>query len=133
MLMDYTEGTKTQSSKKFIEKLVKSGEFTDGGIEDVEEDIENENSWLYTVSANTLVLKAAQAYNTLSTLPPKEQVENTDLWDNTYVFFPVIDDWAEEPFLPSHPITILHNQQQKMVPFMTGINKDEGAMNIAPK
>jgi len=132
MLMDYTEGTKTQS-RDYIEKLVKSGEFTDGGIENIEEDIEDENSWLYTVSANTLILKATQAYMSTSKLSPKEQVENTDLWDNTYVFFPVIDDWAEEPFLPSHPITILHNQQQKMVPFMTGINKDEGAMNIAPK
>ena len=38
----------------------------------------------------------------------------------------MVDFTSPEPFLPAHPITILHNKQQKMVPFMTGVNKDEG-------
>merc|ERR1719427_150513 len=48
-----------------------------------------------------------------------------------FLFWVVVDDYADTTFLPTHPITILHNQQQKMVPFMTGITKDEGAL-IAP-
>ena len=43
-----------------------------------------------------------------------------------YSFWPIVDSTSPEPFLPAHPITILHNKQQKMVPFMTGVNKDEG-------
>ena len=43
-----------------------------------------------------------------------------------YAFWPIVDYTSPEPFLPAHPITILHNNQQKMVPFMTGVNKDEG-------
>ena len=43
-----------------------------------------------------------------------------------YSFWPMVDYTSPEPFLPAHPITILHNKQQKMVPFMTGVNKDEG-------
>ena len=43
-----------------------------------------------------------------------------------YSFWPIVDWTSAEPFLPAHPITILHNKQQKMVPFMTGVNKDEG-------
>lgn len=45
---------------------------------------------------------------------------------NLYAFWPIVDYTSPDPFLPAHPITILHNKQQKMVPFMTGINKDEG-------
>merc|ERR1711892_1638937 len=56
----------------------------------------------------------------------------TDEDHDMYLFFPVIDYWADEPFLSSHPITILHNQQQKIFPFMTGLNKEEGALNIVP-
>ena len=47
-----------------------------------------------------------------------------------YHFWPMVDNTATEPFLPAHPITILHNKQQKMVPFMTGVNKDEGEIWI---
>jgi len=42
-------------------------------------------------------------------------------------FRPILDPWADDPFLPRHPITVLTNKQQKMVPFMSGITKDEGA------
>ena len=45
-----------------------------------------------------------------------------------YAFWPIVDYTSPEPFLPAHPITILHNKQQKMVPFMTGVNKDEGQL-----
>merc|ERR1719225_541409 len=40
-----------------------------------------------------------------------------------YAFWPMVDFTAAEPFLPAHPITILHNKQQKLVPFMNGFNK----------
>jgi len=59
----------------------------------------------------------------------RERVEQDEV---PYMFWPIVDYWAEEAFLPTHPITILHNQQQKMVPYMTGINSDEGAMISAP-
>ena len=32
-----------------------------------------------------------------------------------YSFWPIVDWTSAEPFLPAHPITILHNKQQKMV------------------
>ena len=54
-------------------------------------------------------------------------VEKNKRGDLTYRFWPTVDYFAETPFLPSNPITILHNKQQKMVPYMTGLNKDEGA------
>ena len=44
-------------------------------------------------------------------------------------FWPHVDYNSETPFFGSHPITILHNKQQKMVPFMTGLNADEGKKN----
>ena len=53
-------------------------------------------------------------------------VEKNKRGDLTYRFWPTVDYFAETPFLPSNPITILHNKQQKMVPYMTGLNKDEG-------
>merc|ERR1711936_677850 len=49
-----------------------------------------------------------------------------------YMFWPIVDYWAEDAFMPTHPVTVLHNQKQKMVPFMTGITSDEGAMISAP-
>ena len=45
-----------------------------------------------------------------------------------YAFLPMVDSTSAESFLPAHPITILYNKQQKMVPFMTGINKDDGRL-----
>merc|ERR1711970_284521 len=90
-----------------------------------------ETSCLYSLSAESFVEEFLVGLST-SRLSPREQMEKSDEVSDMFVFFVTIDDWADEPFFPSHPITILHNQQQKMVPFMTGINKDEGAMNIAP-
>jgi len=64
---------------------------------------------------------------------PLEKQEEFELSNDlgTYAFWPMIDDLSDNPFLPEHPITILNNQRQKMVPFMSGVTKDEGAMVIA--
>ena len=59
------------------------------------------------------------------------ELEKSDASYIGYAFWVVVDGYADTPFLPSHPITILHNQQQKMVPFMTGVTSDEGSM-LAP-
>merc|ERR1719282_810824 len=64
-------------------------------------------------------------------LSPDELVNQSE--KSVYHWWANVDYWAETPFIPSHPITILQNKQQKMVPFMTGINSDEGAMITANK
>jgi len=111
-------------SKKLFRQLCKT---TDE--DEIPEDMET--TCLYDITPETFVKEYAAGIAT-TRLPVREQVEKKDELPEMFIFWPVVDDWADEPFLPSHPITILHNQQQKMVPFMTGINKDEGAMNIAP-
>lgn len=91
-----------------------------------------DSSCLYDLKAKDLVNEASEALS-LSKLTIREQVQKAKEEDvHMYQFYPVIDYWADQPFLPSHPITILHNQEQKMVPYMTGLNKDEGGMLVAP-
>ena len=87
------------------------------------EEVDLENSCLYTLSALDIITKTNNLE--LELLPIRERVEKDEF---TYMFWPVVDYWAEEAFMPTHPVTVLHNQKQKMVPFMTGINSDEGAM-----
>jgi len=111
-------------SKKLFHQLC-----TTSNDDEIPEDMET--TCLYKISPESIVKVYAAGIAT-TRLPSREQVEKKDQLPEMHVFWPVVDYWADEPFLPSHPITILHNQQQKMVPFMTGINKDEGAMNIAP-
>jgi len=78
---------------------------------------------------NDLVWDAVSGSMAGEALPPDELVNQSGR--TTYYFWANVDYWAETPFIPSHPITILHNKQQKMVPFMTGVNADEGAMITA--
>jgi len=111
-------------SKNLFHKLCKTNP-----DDEIPEDLES--TCLYNLSPTKFVEEFSGGIAT-TRMSMRKQVESKDELPEMQVFFPVIDYWADEPFLPSHPITILHNQQQKMVPFMTGINKDEGAMNIAP-
>merc|ERR1712102_149427 len=100
--------------------------------ENEEDALPEDLSCLNSVSAEDLV-RLNNAGIAPTRLPIKEQAElDPQEVPEIYYFMPIIDDWADEPFLPYHPITILHNQQQKMVPYMTGVNKNEGAMNVAP-
>merc|ERR1711892_936195 len=89
-----------------------------------------ESTCLYSLTAEDFVKEGTTRMIT-SKLSPRDLVNERDEDHDMYLFFPVIDYWADEPFLPSHPITILY-KQQKMVPFMTGLNKEEGALNIVP-
>ena len=88
-----------------------------------EEEVDLENSCLYSLSAVDIITRTNNLE--LELLPIRERVEKNEF---TYMFWPIVDYWAEEAFMPSHPVTVLHNKKQKMVPFMTGINSDEGAM-----
>ena len=87
------------------------------------EEVDLEDSCLYTLSAVDIISKTNNLE--LDLLPIRERVEKDEF---TYMFWPIVDYWAEEAFMPTHPVTVLHNQNQKMVPFMTGLNSDEGAM-----
>ena len=88
-----------------------------------EEELDLENSCLYSLSALDIITKTNNLEVEL--LPIRERVERNEF---TYMFWPIVDYWAEEAFMPTHPVTVLHNKKQKMVPFMTGLTSDEGAM-----
>jgi carboxylesterase type B len=45
-----------------------------------------------------------------------------------WVFAPTRDDYSPRPFLPQYPAEIYSNPDFQPVPWMTGVNKDEGAM-----
>ena len=91
-----------------------------------------DDSCLYTSTTEDFVNEASKPM-ALTHLSLEEQVERGKEENlSTYLLWPVIDYWAAHPFLPTHPITILHNQQQKMVPYMTGLVKDEGGLMVAP-
>ena len=111
--------TAIESSKYFYENECQVKE---------EDDVDLESSCLYSLSAVDII-KKTNLHLQIEALPIRERVEKTDF---NYFFWPIVDYWAEEAFIPINPITILHNKQQKMVPFMSGINSDEGAMITAP-
>merc|ERR1712037_1015810 len=64
-------------------------------------------------------------------LEEKIELEKNDPSNMGYRMWVVVDEYADQPFMPTHPVTVLHNQQQKMVPFMTGVTSEEGAL-LAP-
>merc|ERR1711936_232047 len=107
------------SSRTFLERECQLS------VETEESDLED--SCLYTLSALDIIAKTNNLE--LDLLPIRERVEKNEF---TYMFWPIVDYWAEDAFMPTHPVTVLHNQKQKMVPFMTGITSDEGAMISAP-
>merc|ERR1711892_1393109 len=124
MLMAGEMQQSKRGSLHFYQTLCKAEE------EDIPDDLTT--SCLYKLTAEDLVKESAKPL-TLTKLSVQEQVQKAKE-ENIYMYllFPVVDDWADNPFLPSHPITILHNQEQKMVPYMTGLTKDEGGMMVAP-
>ena len=87
------------------------------------EEVDLEDSCLYTLSGLDIISKTNNLE--LELLPIRERVEKDEF---TYMFWPIVDYWAEEAFMPTHPVSVLHNKKQKMVPFMTGLTSDEGAM-----
>jgi len=80
-----------------------------------------------------LVMEAMRLATPSSPDQVKTNVESGDTSTGAYRtrFWPSIDYNSASPFFGSHPVTILFNKQQKMVPFMTGLNSDEGAMLTA--
>jgi len=95
---------------------------------------ENLNSTcLFDISVEDLLTETLKPM-ALFAMPTAERIvlEKNDRRNMGYRMWVVVDDFADNPFLPDHPISILHNQQQKMVPFMTGVTSDEGAI-IAPQ
>merc|ERR1719282_1753030 len=80
-----------------------------------------------------LVMEAMRLATPSSPDQVKANVESGDTSTGAYRtrFWPSIDYNSASPFFGSHPVTILFNKQQKMVPFMTGLNSDEGAMLTA--
>jgi len=123
MLLIPDSGT-SDSSREYFQAVCQSKE------EEIPADLSS--SCLYSMTAEDLVKEAIKSM-ALSKLSINEQIDKEkNEVIGSYFWLPTFDDWADEPFLPVHPITILHNQQQKMVPYMTGINKDEGAMLVAP-
>merc|ERR1719385_683541 len=100
-------------------------------VEDVPEDLAE--SCLFSLSAEELIGESIKAMAVWA-LPLEEKIEleKNDPSNMGYRMWVVVDDYADQPFMPTHPITVLHNQQQKMVPFMTGVTSEEGAL-LAPQ
>jgi len=97
-------------------------------ITGVPEDMED--TCLYKITAEDMVNEVNKAFSVMAKpLEEQEEFEKTPAFAS-YMLFPTIDDFADNPFLPSSPITILHKGEQKMVPWMTGLTPDEGAMLV---
>lgn len=126
MLMGVGIDRPYRDSRRLLENLCNMNTTTEGIPQDLS------SSCLFTLSAEDIVKETTKPF-TLWTKPTLEriQIEKSDPSFVGYAMWPCIDDYATTPFLPTHPITIIHNQQQKMVPFMTGVTKEEGAM-ISP-
>ena len=115
-----------EDSRRFFEKLCDFDSTSSSLPADMS------SSCLFTLPAEDLITETLGALAAMGkTLEERVQMEKTDPSLLGYAFWLVVDDFSDNPFLPSHPITILHNQQQKMVPFMTGVTTEEGAI-IAP-
>jgi carboxylesterase type B len=87
---------------------------------------------LFSLSAEKIVQESLKAYTVMGkSMTERMEIEKSDPTYSGYLMWVCVDDYADTPFLPTHPVTIMHNQQQKMIPFMTGVTKDEGAL-LAP-
>ena len=116
-----------EDSRTYYEKMCK----VNLTVEEVPEDMAE--TCLFTLSAEQLISESVKTMAVWA-LPLEEKIEmeKNDPSYMGYRMWVVVDDWADHPFMPNHPITILHNQQQKMVPFMTGVTSEEGAL-LAPQ
>jgi len=46
----------------------------------------------------------------------------------TFQWYPVVDDYSSHPFLPKSPLAAMQSGDFNQIPFMSGTNKDEGAL-----
>ena len=53
--------------------------------------------------------------------------------ESKFYFFPVIDSYASNPFLPLDPLEALKTGQFNRVPYITGIVKNEGVLSAQTK
>ena len=56
-----------------------------------------------------------------------DEIEFDPLTDLKFSYWPNIDDYADDPFLPMDPLLALKNGSFNMVPYITGTVKNEGA------
>jgi len=100
-------------------------------VEEVPEDMGQ--SCLFSLPAEQIISESIKAMKVWAMpLEEKIELEKNDPSNMGYRMWVVVDEYADQPFMPTHPITVLHNQQQKMVPFMTGVTSEEGAL-LAPQ
>jgi len=127
MLMPIDSEGVFEDSRTYYEKMCN----VNLTVEEVPEDMAE--TCLFTLSAEQLISESVKTMAVWA-LPLEEKIEmeKNDPSYMGYRMWVVVDDWADHPFMPNHPITILHNQQQKMVPFMTGVTSEEGAL-LAPQ
>lgn len=83
---------------------------------------------LYSLSATDIANKTNEFMIKMIKSHVEDQIQLKDMM----YFLPITDDWANHPFQPEHPVSILTKHRQKMVPFMSGTTSDEGAMHVAP-
>ena len=89
-------------------------------------------SCLFSLSVDDIISESIKAMKIWAEpLEEKIELEKNDPSNMGYRMWVVVDDYADQPFMPTHPITVLHNQQQKMVPSMSGVTTEEGAL-LAP-
>merc|ERR1711962_680189 len=127
MLMPIDSEGVFEDSRTYYEKMCN----VNLTVEEVPEDMAE--TCLFTLSAEQLISESVKTMAVWA-LPLEEKIEmeKNDPSYMGYRMWVVVDDWADHPFMSNHPITILHNQQQKMVPFMTGVTSEEGAL-LAPQ
>jgi carboxylesterase type B len=126
MLMPIDSEGVFEDGRLFLEKMCNMNTTVEGIPENLTA------SCLFSLSADALITECLKPMALWAQpMDRKIELEKADPSNLGYRMWVVVDDYADTPFMPSHPVTVLHNQQQKMVPFMTGVTKDEGAL-IAP-
>merc|ERR1711936_650566 len=127
MLMPIDSEGVFEDSRTFYEKLCN----VNLTVEEVPEDMAQ--SCLFSLPIEQIIGESIKAMKVWAMpLEEKIELEKNDPSNMGYRMWVVVDEYADQHFMPTHPITVLHNQQQKMVPFMTGVTSEEGAL-LAPQ
>merc|ERR1711994_963985 len=79
----------------------------------------------FNCSSNNLDEEMLQC---LQEIPPQELIEGTALDPEGLTFFPSVDHFASNPFMPVHPLEAMKTGAYNKIPFMSGTTKEEGAM-----
>merc|ERR1712110_150109 len=79
----------------------------------------------FNCSSNNLDEEMLQC---LQEIPAQELIEGTALDPEGLTFFPSVDHFASNPFMPVHPLEAMKTGAYNKVPFMSGTTKEEGAM-----